>query len=101
MATPVTLAKERRRHPEGSLPSSKDSMRRKRVEFFANRYFDCQKTKGAGFKPPREAAHSFNSRPIFLLRFGSGSRSRELMPDMTAIYGLRRSPSECAAIGIE
>ena len=36
---------------EGSLPSS-----------FANRYFDCQKTKRAGFKPPREAARSFNSR---------------------------------------
>src|SRR2546425_816054 len=32
---------------EGSLPSS-----------LANRYFDCQKTKGAGFKPPREAARS-------------------------------------------
>jgi hypothetical protein len=25
MATPDTLAKQRRRHPEGSLPSSKDS----------------------------------------------------------------------------
>src|SRR5437899_3593425 len=36
---------------EGSLPSS-----------LANRYFDCQKTKGAGFKPPKEAARSFNSR---------------------------------------
>jgi len=36
---------------EGSLPSS-----------LANRYFDCQKTKRAGFKPPREAARSFNSR---------------------------------------
>ena len=36
-----------------------------------NRYFDCQKTKRAGFKPPREAAHSFNSRD-FSLRFGSG-----------------------------
>src|SRR6266700_664284 len=36
---------------EGSLPSS-----------LANRYFDCQKTKGVGFKPPREAARSFNSR---------------------------------------
>src|SRR5438128_4191454 len=36
---------------EGSLPSS-----------LANWYFDCQKTKGAGFKPPREAARSFNSR---------------------------------------
>jgi len=38
---------------EGSLPSS-----------LANRYFDCQKTKGAGFKPPREAARSFNSLSI-------------------------------------
>src|SRR5207237_2204345 len=45
---------------EGSLPSS-----------LANRYFDCQKTKRAGFKPPREAARSFNSRD-FALRFGSG-----------------------------
>ena len=96
----MTLAKERRSHPEGPLPSSKDSRRVERVEFFANRYFDCQKTKGAGFKPPREAAHSFNSRPIFLLRFGSGSRSRELMPDLTTIYGLRSSPSEDAAKGI-
>src|SRR5438105_5957402 len=52
MATLDTLAKQRRRHPaEGSLPSS-----------LANRYFDCQKTKRAGFKPPREAARSFNSR---------------------------------------
>jgi hypothetical protein len=42
------------------------------VEFFANRYFDCQKTKRAGFKPPREAARSLQfSR--FSLRFGSGS----------------------------
>src|SRR5260370_30443090 len=52
MAISRTLAKDRDRHPvEGSLPSS-----------LANRYFDCQKTKGAGFKPPREAARSFNSR---------------------------------------
>ena len=36
------------------------------------RYFDCQKTKGAGFKPPREAARSFNSLDL-ALRFGSGS----------------------------
>jgi len=46
---------------EGSLPSS-----------LANRYFDYQKTKGAGSKPPREAARSFNSLN-FALRFGSGS----------------------------
>ena len=56
-----TLAKHRVHHPEGSLPSS-----------LANRYFDCQKTKGAGFKLPREAARSFNSLNL-LLRFGSGS----------------------------
>src|SRR5881398_2325022 len=62
MAISRTLAKDRGRHPfEGSLPSS-----------LANRYFDCQKTKGAGFKPPREVARSFNSRD-FALRFGSGS----------------------------
>jgi len=29
------------------------------------RYFDCQKTKGAGFKPPREAARSYYSRDFF------------------------------------
>ena len=37
---------------EGSLPSSR------------KKYFDCQKTKGAGFKLPREAARSFNSREL-------------------------------------
>ena len=61
MANSRTLAKHPARHPEGSLPSS-----------LANRYFDYQKTKGAGFKPPREAARSFNSLE-FSLRFGSGS----------------------------
>src|SRR5713226_10281460 len=49
---------------EGSLPSS-----------LANRYFDCQKTKGAGFKPPREAARSFNSR-----EFCPEIRERESAP---------------------
>jgi len=39
---------------EGSLPSS-----------LAKRYFDYQKTKGAGFKLPREAARSFNSLDSF------------------------------------
>ena len=38
MANSWTLAKHRVHHPEGSLPSS-----------LANRYFDYQKTKGAGF----------------------------------------------------
>ena len=49
---------------EGSLPSS-----------LAKRYFDCQKTKGAGFKPPREAARSFNSR-----EFGFEIWERESAP---------------------
>ena len=51
MAISRTLAKHRDHHPvEGSLPSS-----------LVNGYFDYQKTKGAGFKPPREAARSFKS----------------------------------------
>ena len=33
----------------------------------------------------------------FCLRFGSGSRSRELLPDLTVIYGTRHVPSEFAA----
>ena len=51
-----TLAKwTKHSHPnEGSLPSSR------------KRYFDCQKTEGAGLKPPREAARSCNSRVISL-----------------------------------
>src|SRR5688572_13806262 len=61
MANSRTLAKHRVHHPsEGSLPSS-----RKKV-------FRLSKNKGAGLKPPREAARSFNSL-ISLLRFGSGS----------------------------
>lgn len=55
---------------EGSLPSS-----------LANRYFDCQKTKGAGFKPPREAARSLQVSD-FALRFGSGSP----LPLINALY---------------
>ena len=39
---------------EGSLPSS-----------LTKRYFDCQKTKGAGFKPPREAARSLQFSRFF------------------------------------
>jgi hypothetical protein len=65
MATPDTLAKQRRRHPEGSLPSSKDSTRKIAWSFFTNRYFDCQKTKRAGFKPPREAARSLQFSRFF------------------------------------
>ena len=50
------------------------------------RYFDYQKTKGAGFKPPREAARSFKSLE-FRLRLGAGVRSRELLLDLATIYG--------------
>jgi hypothetical protein len=45
---------------EGSLPSSRKE-----------RYFDYQKTKGAGFLLPREAARSFNSLS-FAFEIGSG-----------------------------
>ena len=41
----------------------------------AKRNFDCQKTKGAGFNFPGEAARSFNSLDL-LLRLGAGVRSR-------------------------
>src|SRR5947199_6814896 len=50
--SPGTLAKDRDRHP----------LKAPCLHLSQNRYFDCQKTKGAGFKPPREAARSFNSR---------------------------------------
>ena len=52
MAISRTLAKDRDRHP----------LKAPCLHLSQNRYFDCQKTKGAGFKPPREAARSFNSR---------------------------------------
>src|SRR6266498_619242 len=51
MAISRTLAKDRDRHPLKAP-----------CLHLAKRYFNCQKTKGAGFKPPREAARSFNSR---------------------------------------
>src|SRR5260370_41787915 len=51
MATLDTLAKQRRHHPLKAP-----------CLHLAKRYFNYQKTKGAGFKPPREAARSFNSR---------------------------------------
>jgi hypothetical protein len=73
-----TLAKPGRCHPEGSLPSSIYSTRAQVGQTFLSvplsrgqarmpvllrvgflqRYFNCQKTKGAGFKPHREAARS-------------------------------------------
>ena len=51
MATLGTLAKQRRRHPLKApcLHLSQKVLR-------------LSKNKGAGFKPPREAARSFNSR---------------------------------------
>jgi hypothetical protein len=68
MAISRTIAKDRDRSRcigiEGSLPSSgtPGGMPARGPRALAKRYFDCQKTKGAGFKPPREAARSFNSR---------------------------------------
>ena len=47
MATLGTLAKQRRCHPLKAP-----------CLHLAKRYFNCQKTKGTGFKPPREAARS-------------------------------------------
>src|SRR5712692_8258459 len=65
---------------EGSLPSS-----------LANRYFDCQKTKGAGFKPPREAARSLQ-----FSRFCFEIWERESAP---ADYCLiRRLSMDCACL---
>ena len=55
MATLGTLAKTRRGHPEGSLPSS-----------LANRYFDCQKTKGAGLKASQGSCPLLTILAIFL-----------------------------------
>jgi len=89
MAISRTLAKDRDHHPvEGSLPSS-----------LAKRYFDYQKTKGAGFKPPREAARSFNSREFCFEIWERESAPAELVPDITAIY--RRFLSEAAAKNID
>src|SRR5258708_12318352 len=88
MAAPDTLAKQGRRHPEGSLPSSKDSKRIFAWSFFTNRYFDCQKTKRAGFKPPREAARSLQFSRFFFEIWERESAPAKLNSDMTAIYGL-------------
>jgi hypothetical protein len=65
----------------------------------AKRYFDCQKTEGAGLKPPREAARSYNSREFFVGILGAGVRSRELMPYITAIFGRLASEITADKIG--
>ena len=44
---------------------------------YSNRYFDCQKTKRAGFKPPREAARSLQFSRFFFEILGAGVRSRD------------------------
>ena len=80
MATLDTLAKQQRRHPLKAP-----------CLHLAKRYFNCQKTKGAGFKPPREAARSLQVSRFCFEILGAGGRSRELLPDVTAIYGLRLS----------
>ena len=89
MAISWTLAKHRDRHP----------LKAPCLHLSQNRYFDCQKTKGAGFKPPREAARSFNSREFCFEIWERESAPAELMPDMTAIY--RRRLSESAVKSIE
>jgi hypothetical protein len=75
MANSRTLQKHRVHHREGSLPSSRK-----------NRYFDYQKTKGAGFNFPGKLPAPSILFNLFL-RLGAGVRSRELLPDLTAIYG--------------
>src|SRR5712691_8680652 len=52
---------------EGSLPSSctPSGMPAWGPRSLAKRYFNCQKTKGAGFKPPREAARSLQFSRFF------------------------------------
>jgi hypothetical protein len=71
---------------EGSLPSSR------------KKYFDCQKTEGAGFKLPREAARSFNSLDLCFEMWEREAAPAVLMPDIAAIYG--RLLSEFAAKNI-
>ncbi len=99
MATFGTLAKHRRCHPEGSLPSSKDSTRKHAWSFSQIRYFDCQKTKRAGFKPPREAARSKQFSRFFFEIWERESAPAELMPDITAIFGRLLSASAVKSIG--
>ena len=54
MATLGTLDKQRRCHPLKAP-----------CLHLAKRYFNCQKTIGAGFKPPREAARSLQFSRFF------------------------------------
>jgi hypothetical protein len=61
----------------------------------AKKYFDCQKTKGAGFKLLREAARSFNSRELSFEIWEREAAPAVLLPDIAAIYG--RFLSEFAA----
>jgi hypothetical protein len=80
MATSDTLAKQRRRHPLKAP-----------CLHLAKRYFNCQKTKGAGFKPPREAARSLQ-----VSRFCFEIWEREAAP---ADYCLiRRLSMDCACL---
>jgi hypothetical protein len=87
MAISRTLAKDRERHPLKAP-----------CLHLSQKYFDCQKTKGAGFKPPREAARSFNSLEFRFEIWERESAPAELSLDMTAIYG--RFLSESAAKNI-
>ena len=55
--------------------------------FIPQKYFDCQKTKGAGFKLLREAARSFNSRELLFEIWEREAAPAVLLPDIEAIYG--------------
>jgi len=114
MATLGTLAKQRRCHPLKApclhlAPQAGCPLPPQRrcaagdpawgPRSLAKRYFNCQKTKGAGFKPPREAARSLQFSRFFFWDLGAGGRSRWLLPDVTAIYGRLLSESAAKNIG--
>jgi len=50
-----------------------------------------KKTEEAGLKPPREAARSINSPRICFEIWEREAAPAELLPDMTAIYGIHLS----------
>ena len=75
MANSRTLAKDRVHHP-----------RRLPAFISRNRYFDCQKTEGAGFKLPREAARSFKSLEFRFEIWEREAAPAELLPGIPIIY---------------
>src|SRR5687767_7101622 len=75
MATLGTLAKQRRHHPEGSLPSSKDSTRTSRGVFrnIGTSIIKKRKERALSLqgKLPAPSIHAY-----FALNLGAGGRSR-------------------------